>query len=298
MDVNTLANLPPWEWPPESAGVLAGVLSDPNATAKDRLLAAELSGEFVGVGDDVVRTLLAVVSDRAEPAELRARAAISLGPTLEAFELDMFDEDEPDEPKISAPAIRDIQSGLHNAYLDADAPKLLRRRALEASVRAPAPWHEGAVRAAYYSGDPEWLLTAVFCMEYMDGFETEILEALESEDPQVEYHAVRAAGNHEIGAAWPQVRALVSSPETDRPLLLAAIHAVASIRPREAPNALRTLAESDDEEISDTVYEALSMAGVGEDLSFHGFDDDEDIMLSGRYGNGSHNADEDDEDLF
>ena len=60
--------------------------------------------------------------------------------------------------------------------------------------------------------------------------------------------------------AWPHVTALVTSGGTDKSLLLAAIEAVASIRPQEAAGILSDLTDSDDEDIVDAVFEATAMA--------------------------------------
>jgi hypothetical protein len=91
-----------------------------------------------------------------------------------------------------------------------------------------------------------WRLTAVFCMRFVRGFDEQILEALDSRNPDIHYEAVCAAGAWEVDAAWPHIAALVTSGETDKPLLLAAIEAVASIRPREAAEILDDLTDSDD----------------------------------------------------
>ena len=63
-----------------------------------------------------------------------------------------------------------------------------------------------------------------------------------------------------MDAAWPHIAALVTSGETDKPLLLAAIEAVASIRPHEAAGILHGLTDSDDEDIVEAVFEATAMA--------------------------------------
>ena len=137
----------------------------------------------------------------------------------------------------------------------------MRRRILEASLRAPQGWHRDAICAAYGSGDELWRLTAVFCMRFVRGFEEQILEALDSTNPDIHYEAVIAAGNWGLDTAWPHVAALVASRKTQKPLLLAAIDAAASIRPHEAHETLDNLAESDDEDIADAVHEATAMAG-------------------------------------
>ncbi|MBI2467284.1 MAG: hypothetical protein HYV62_05640, partial [Candidatus Rokubacteria bacterium] len=130
---------------------------------------------------------------------------------------------------------------------------------------------------AYGSDDALWSLTAVFCMRFVRGFDAQILEAINSRNPDLRYEAVLAAGNWELDAAWPHVAVLVTSAKTEKSLLLAAIDAVASIRPHEAPELLADLADSDDEDIADAVHEALAMAEgrSGEDEN-DDLDDDHD----------------------
>jgi len=154
-------------------------------------------------------------------------------------------------------------------YADAGVPKAVRRSILEAAVRSPQEWHERAVRAAYASDDEAWRLTAVFCMQFVRGFDDQILGALESDNPDIHYHAVCAAGTWGVDAAWSHIAALVSSTDTDKPLRLAAIEAVAVIRPQEAAELLADLTASDDEDIAEAADEALTMAAALPD------DDDE-----------------------
>ncbi len=88
----------------------------------------------------------------------------------------------------------------------------------------------------------------------------------------IHYQAICAAGNWELDAAWPHVSRLVSVPVTDKPLLLAAIDAAASIRPQEAGLILIDLTDSDDEDIVEAAHEALAMAAA---LSEDECDDDD-----------------------
>ena len=161
---------------------------------------------------------------------------------------------------------------MRELYLDTGQPRDVRRKILEASVRASRKWHPEAVRSAYASDDAAWRLTAVFCMCYVGGFEKEIRAALDSEDPDIRYQAVRAAGNWELDAAWPHVAALVSSDRVDKRLRLAAIEAAAAIRPQAAQALLADLVDSDDEDLRDVAMEALTMAGQGSEFG----EDDED----------------------
>jgi hypothetical protein len=180
------------------------------------------------------------------------------------------DADE-DEMPIAEATFRRIQSSLRKLYMDAGVPSDVRRRILEAAVRAPQDWHPEAIRAAYDSGDDAWRLTAVFCMRFVRGFDEQILESLHSTNADIHYEAVCAAGVWGVQAAWPHITELVKSGKTDKHLLLAAIESVAGIRPNEAAEVLDDLADSDDEDIVEAVLEATAMANEIADE-----DDDED----------------------
>jgi HEAT repeat protein len=271
MDVKTLAKIPPWEWPDGTDTALLDILRDGRASASDRLVAAELAGDVTVINDEIVAALLATLQSRDESQKLRGQAAISLGPVLEYADTEEFDD--PDSVPIAEPTFHKIQESLRKLYMDAGVPKDVRRRILEAAVRAPQDWQRDAIRAAYASDDEAWRLTAVFCMRFVRGFDQQILEALESGNPDIHYEAVCAAGNWEVEGAWPHVVALVTSGRPEKRLLLAAIEAVGTIRPREAADILDDLADSSDEDIADAVSEALAMAAG---LAGEGDEEDED----------------------
>lgn len=258
MDLKTLKETPPWDWPEDAGRMLVDILRDQGATGNDRLLAAELAGDFTVINDELVDALLSILRSADESERLRGKAAISLGPVLEHADTEGFEE--PDEAPIIEQTFHKIQESLRKLFRDAAVPKEVRRRILEASVRAPQDWHQDAIRAASSSGDEDWKLTAAFCMRFVRGFADQILEALESENPDIHYEAVRAAGTWAVEAAWPHVASLVASKGTDKPLLLAAIDAVASIRPQEAAKILGDLIDSEDEDIVEAVHEAIAMA--------------------------------------
>jgi hypothetical protein len=259
MDIQYLYETPPWQWPDDAGETLLEVLQNQAAPVEERRRAAELASSVTVMDDRIAEALLAVLRDPSAAEELRGQAAISLGPVLEEMDMELEWED-PDDLLISEPVFRAIQDTLHRLYLDAEAPKYVRRRALEASVRALADWHESAVRAAYHSGDEEWSRTAVFAMSHLPGFDAEILEALESPDPELHYEAVRAAGSRGLKEAWRHVKGIVQNERGDKALLLAAIEAVGGIRPDDAADILADLSDHDDEDIAEAVEEALSMS--------------------------------------
>lgn len=274
MELKVLKDIPPWEWPQDTDKMLLGILLDNQKDKSDRLLAADLAGDYTVINDELAVVLLSIVRNDAESEDLRARAVISLGPILETAYFDEFED--PEDVPISEETFHTIQTSLRDLYMDIDAPMEVRRRTLEGSVRAPQEWHQEAIRDAYFSGDDLWRLTAVFCMRYIQGFDTQILEALKAENEEIHYEAVCAAGTWEVDAAWSHIMSLATSELTAKSLRLAAIEAVASIRPQEAEEILRDLTLSDDEDIAEVAFEAMAMSGLLPDEDYDDYDDDDD----------------------
>jgi uncharacterized protein (UPF0147 family) len=275
MDLKILAEIPPWEWPKGVDKTLLATLNDDRADADDRLLAAELASNIPVINDVLIEALLAVLQNTAESEDLRGTAAIALGPALEYADTGGFDD--MDEAMVSGPAIDNIQKTLHRLYSDAALPKNVRRRVLEAAIRSPQDWHGDAIRAAWTCKDEDWRLTAVFAMRWVRGFDKQIIEALNSADPEILCEAVLAAGNWGLDEAWPQLSKILKANEVDKELMLTAIEAAVSIRPREAEELLEDLTHADDEDVADAAYEALAMIdGLAEDDEDDYDDEDED----------------------
>jgi hypothetical protein len=274
MDLKTLLDTPPWDWPGDAGNIFWRILLDRRAKESDRLVAAELAGDFTVINDDLADALLMIANSAHESEPLRSRAAISLGPALEQADTDGFED--PEDVPITEPMFHTIQASLEKLYLDNNTPKEVRRRSFEASVRAPQVWHQAAIEQAYSSGDKEWMLTAVFSMRWVRGFDEQILLALTSSDPEIKYEAVVAAGNWGLDAAWSSIVELLNDGLSPKPLLLAAIAAIGSIRPNEAPEILVDLADSDDEEITRAVVEAMAT----DDVDFDEEDDEEDKWVN------------------
>jgi hypothetical protein len=270
MDIKKLKDIPSWEWPDNAGEITLGILRNRDAEEYDRFLAAELAGDMTVIDDKLADALLSVAKNGNEPEELRTRAVISLGPVLEYT----YDEiDDPQDLAISTDMFKKIQTSLHKLYKDSSVPKEIRRRTLEASVRAPEDWHSEAVDEAYQDNDEEWKLTAVFCMGYIGGFEDKIIDALDSRNEDIYYEAIRAAGDWGLDEAWPEIESVLTGRESDKALLLAAIDASVCIRPEEAAQILSELTYDEDEDIAEAAQEAIAMSGVMIDDDF---DDDDD----------------------
>lgn len=258
MNMEKLAETPPWEWPEDAEEILSEVLRDRSADARQRLLAASLAGELVVVNEELVDILLSIVADGGQTPELRSEAAIAFGATLEQCDVEGFDED--GDTPISEATFERIVEQLRSLYHHAEVPKLVRRRVLEAAVRAPRDWQTAAVRAAHASGDEEWRLTAVFSMRWVSGFDAQILEALESDDEEIREHAIEAAGNWQIAAAWDPIAELATSAEAPKDVRLAAIEAAACIRPHAVAELIEHLVDDPDEDVAASAEEAIMLA--------------------------------------
>jgi hypothetical protein len=129
MDLKALQDTPPWDWPRDAGKRFREILIDSRAKESDRLVAAELAGDFTVINDDLADTLMAIIRSVAEREQLRAQAAISLGPVLE--HADTFGFEDPGDVPISEHAFSTIKDSLHALYLDNNNGKEVRRRILE-----------------------------------------------------------------------------------------------------------------------------------------------------------------------
>ena len=153
MDLKTFQDTPPWDWPRDAGKTFQETLVDDRANESDRVIAAELAGDIVAINDELANTLTAIIRSPDEPEHLRSTAALALGPVLELADTDGFES--PDDLPITERTFRKIRDSLQKLYFDDSVPKQVRRRILEASVRAPESWHQDAIRAAYSSGDKD-----------------------------------------------------------------------------------------------------------------------------------------------
>lgn len=254
MTFEQLLRTEPWQWPATAGATLLAVARDGDRPLPERLVAIEGLGEGVLEADEVAEPLLALAQAVEQPLEVRRSAVISLGPLLEA------------EDDVPEPLLKKIRRQMRQMFEDQKQPVPLRRQALETAVRSPQKWQVAAITQGYSSTDPEWRLTAVFCMRFVKGFKAQILECLESPDAAIRRHAVLAAGNGGYKEAWPLVAPLATGKDVDKELRLAAIEAIATIRPKKASPILLKLSEHQDQDIAEAAEDALGF--IGEDDFF------------------------------
>jgi HEAT repeat protein len=271
MRLEDLEEIDSWDWPDGAEDALADALEDPRSP--DRAVAVRLAGMLYS-NDRVAKALAALLQDRTAPPELRANAAVALGPSLESCEDELNDFDE----EISAETFELALQAVEAVWRDRVAPAEVRRRALESAARAWRPWVEEAVREALASS-PEWRLSGVYAAGYHMAFRPVVLEALGAPELDLRVEAARALGRTGEEEDAQRLLKLVRRSDTPRPLLLACIEALGGIGGSAAIAALDELSESEDEEIADAAAdahdEASMMAAVARAFDDEDFDDEE-----------------------
>lgn len=91
MKLHDLEVTPSWEWPADAGRQLLATLHDEKTPEADRQLAAGLAGDLVVLTDELATALIGILENGRQPEEMRARAAVSLGPVLEQVDTDGFE---------------------------------------------------------------------------------------------------------------------------------------------------------------------------------------------------------------
>lgn len=213
--------------------------------------------------DDQIALELIHRIEHDQDEDFRARAAIALGPAIENCG-DELDPDgrlpDPEDPlnlaDLSQPVYEQVQARLRRVYEDPEAPTMVRRRALETSVRARRPWHPLAIANAWASADQGWKQTALFCMgfAYPHDYSSEIEQGLLSDSTELVLEAVVAAGRREIHALAPRLSILACDRGSEQVLRLAAIEALTTLE--SSDQTLVALSEDLDPEIAAAAREA------------------------------------------
>lgn len=229
------------------------------------------------VDDALARELLRFARNGDLEEEERGLALIVLGPALEECSL----EEAPDgtleapppgteswwELPLSSAGYREVTEELRRIYHDGSLPKLVRRRALEAAVRAPRDWHREAAATAWGSDDPEWRVTAVFAMGHLEGFEDELQEAYEVGESPLRQEAMLAVGRGPGGEVLTrEILRVAADPKAPRDERLAAIEALAERQPDGAFEVLDELTADRDPEIAEAAEGALEEVSLWSDL--------------------------------
>jgi HEAT repeat protein len=251
-------------------GMLA--LEDPDSIV--RLFGVRVLDDYEA--DELLPVFLRMLTS--DPAvEVRAAAATALSSYVYLGELE----------EIDLKDYKKVEDALLAVHQGTDEV-LVRRRALEALGFSSNPEVTDLIQAAYDSGDPEWLISALFAMgrSYNEIWIPNVLAMLGDERPAVRAEAAEAAGELEIKKAREPLLQMLKDP--DEEVRAATIWSLSQVGGDDVREWLETLLEeTEDDEEADLIEQALENLEFNEEFNLELMEFDE----------GETPADIDDEDL-
>ena len=190
---------------------------------------------------------------------VRSTAASLLGRFVYLGELDEI----PDSAKIAS-----VSNLLEVAGGD-DLPSV-RMRALESLGYSGNNKVASLIKNAYASGDTLWVASSLCAMGRSadEQWNDYVLEKLDSGDEEVQFEAVRAAGELEIAAALEQLFSLAEEGDRDGEVRLAAIWSLSQIGGPEVKDKLKELLEeTESDEETEWIEKALENLDLGGDAA-------------------------------
>ncbi len=224
--------------------------------------------------------------------KVRSAAATALGQFIYVGELEEIPEN----------LLHRIEEKLLQLTMDTGEPKLLRRRALEAMGFSSRPEINNLIRAAYNKDDPEWLVTALFAMgrSANSTWIPSVMDMLDSENQEVLFEAVRAAGELEAKVARKRLLRIVKTQPEGSEIRMAGIWALSKIGGEKVRDTLEAMLESseDDDEI-DLLEDALENLQFTEGFNQFGLLDyepesEEELALQEKYDEMDEDFEDDD----
>ncbi|MHB1482428.1 MAG: HEAT repeat domain-containing protein, partial [Bellilinea sp.] len=158
------------------------------------------------------------------------------------------------------------------------------------------------IRAAYNKDDPEWLVTALFAMgrSANSTWIPSVMDMLDSENQEVLFEAVRAAGELEAKVARKRLLRIVKTQPEGSEIRMAGIWALSKIGGEKVRDTLEAMLESseDDDEI-DLLEDALENLQFTEGFNQFGLLDyepesEEELALQEKYDEMDEDFEDDD----
>lgn len=238
------------------------VLDDPDPMV--RVLGIRLLWECERLG--LVPILTDIMMGDTDEA-VRAAAAATLGKFVLLGELDAI----PDDLKVSnLQNLLDVVNGN-------DLPQV-RQRALESLGYSCHPKIPHLIQQAYDSADTPWICSALFAMGRSadERWTKHILQHIQSPDPEIQFEAIRAAGELEISAARDIFMDMLEEEIEDDEVRFALIWSLSQLGGDEVKQKLEQLLEDaedeDDIELLEKALENIELSGESEGLEMLDFD--------------------------
>jgi HEAT repeat protein len=223
-----------------------------------------------------------VLIDKAEndpDLDVRTRGISALGHYIYEKEVAEFaDEDEPGEP-ISERDVERIVNFLFATAQDLDASVDERRYAIESLAFLDEPEVDALIEWAYDQDDPRYRVSALFAMGRSGDLHwaDAVLAELHSANREVQYEAVRAAGELGLHEATEDLIRLAHGRGIEKSLRLVAIYALGAAGDERAYPILEELCHARDRDVRDAAREAAEewlIASVND--QYEAVDDEDD----------------------
>jgi len=220
----------------------------------------------------IAKELMALLEKDPSP-DVRAAAATGLGTFIYQGELEELDET--------------LHHGIEDRLLDVVQGQdevLVRRRALESlgfSGRSEVP---GLIRKAYDSGEVDWMVSALFAMGRSadNTWDADVKRMLRHPKAEVQFEAVRAAGELSIESARRVLLDLLEEEAQDAEIRQAAIWSLSQIGGEQVRETLETLLEeTEDEEEAELLENALDNLSFTEDVGLYSMFDIDELTSQG-----------------
>ena len=201
---------------------------------------------------DMIDPMLDVLENDADE-EVQATAATMLGNYVYKGELE----------ELNAADKKRVEEALLRAIDDSNAV-VLQRRALEAVSYSSREEVNPLILAAYEKIEKEWKITALFSMGRSANRQWEkiILHNLDSDEPDIQFEAIGAAGEMYLESALPKLIEIAENgDELEQPIRMAIARALENIGGVESISILTRMLEwTDDDEEVELIEQAIEYA--------------------------------------
>jgi HEAT repeat protein len=241
------------------------VISDPDP--KIRIISLHLLWEYEK--PRIIPTIIDLLLEDSEEA-VRAVAANFLGKFVYLGEIESIS----DTYKIS------VVRNLLEVLVGEDLPQV-KQRALESLGYSSHPKIPSLIKTALESGDTLWVSAALCAISHSadENWEPTVLDHLDSTDHEIQFEAVRAAGDLGLSSALDTLSAILENEDSDPEIRMAAIWSLSQIGGDFARQSLESLLEltedSDEIELVESALENMEIGVEAQSNQLMNFDPDQ-----------------------
>lgn len=190
--------------------------------------------------------------------DVRTRALSTLGHYIVDAEFELYNQDENEEPLLTAGDVQRVIDFLFETARNTQLTVDERRYAIESLAFLDDPEVDELISWAYLQGDPRYRASALFAMGRSGNlrWSDSVLAELHSANREVQYEAVRAAGELGLQEATDDLIRLVRGRGVDKALRLRAIYSLGEAGDDRAYAVLEELCHARDRDVRNAAREA------------------------------------------